>query len=194
MYWKLLMPKISSALGLLGVLLIAIPTFGSATLTPEPDPATYNFVTHHREIIHATPEVIWPVLIDLKAWMYDFDLTTESGNPGEPGQILNLYQGQDFKLQLIAAEPGRLLAFANLPITFQGEFGTGVGIFTLHKQGARTEISLTGVRRYTWQDATSTNDLRKRRESPGFQQQTDATWQRFLKRLKALSEARAASE
>ena len=119
--------------------------------------------------------------------MYEFELVSLAGEPGVPGQVLKLYEGQDFAIQLTAAEPYRLLAVANLPMTFQGEFGTGVGIFTLHRVEGGTEVSLTGSRRYTWH-GEGPNPLKERRSSADFQAQTKAMWEdRFLARLKALA-------
>ena len=160
------------------------------SLTPEPSEIAYNFVTHYRVAIQAPPEVVWKHLIDLKSWMYEFDLSTETGLPGAPGQILNLYEGQDFKIQITAADPNRLLAIANLPVTFQGEYGTGVGIFTLHELQDSTELSLTASRRYSW-SMEGPNHLRERRATESFQLQTRDTWQRFLERLKRLAEQTA---
>ena len=120
--------------------------------------------------------------------MYEFELATIAGEMGQPGQILNLYEGQPFQLQVIAAEPHKMLTIANLPLTFQGEYGTGVGIFTLHAIETGTEVAITAARRYTWPDETS-NPLQERRASAAFQAQTRVMWQdKFLARLKALVE------
>ncbi len=174
------------------LLLTATPLFAwsSETLTPEPDASSYNFVTHYRVEIDARIERVWPVLLDFKAWMYDFELATVSGIPGVPGHLLNLYEGQDFKLQVTAVAPNNLVAVANLPMDFQGEFGTGVGIFTLHEIGTGTEVALSASRRYTWK-GDGENPLQTRRSSEKFQRQTRAMWQRFLGRLKHLVEESA---
>ena len=162
--------------------------FASETLTPEPDGNSYNFVSHYRITISAKPEEVWPVLIDLKAWMYDFDLSNLSGTPKEPGQVLNLYDGREFKIQIANAIPNQMLAMVNLPLTFRGEFGTGVGIMTLHETDQGTEVSLTMSRRYTWLEEAE-NPLRETRESCEFKNQTSAMWEdRFLTRLKQLAE------
>lgn len=165
----------------------------SETLSDEAAGKTYHFTTHYRSVINASPQAVWSVLIDLQAWLYEFELATEAGLAGQPGQILNLYPGQDFKLQVIASDPPRMLVLANLPLTFQGEFGTGVGVFTLHKQGDQTEVALTGSRRYTWR-GDGVNPLRQRRATEQFQQASRRMWQdRFLGRLKQLAEANSPS-
>lgn len=163
-------------------------------LTPEPAPGVYNFVSHYRVEVNAPVETVWPVLADLKSWMYDFDLTSLSGGAGEPGQVLNLYESQNFRIQVTASVPNRLLTIVNLPNTFQGEAGTGVGVFTLHRVAGGTEVSFTMSRRYEW-SGDDNNPLRKRRASPEFHEQTRAMWQdRFLARLKHLAEQRVAQK
>lgn len=120
--------------------------------------------------------------------MYEFELSTASGRPGELGQVLNLYEDQDFKIQVISVEPNKMLSIANLPQTFRSEFGTGVGVMTLHKTTAGTEVSLTMSRRYTWQ-GEGPNPLQQRRASEAFHKKTRAMWQdRFLVRLKQIVE------
>ena len=163
----------------------------SETLTDEPSGAAYNFVTHYRVLIEAPASAVWPILMDFNAWMYEFEQTTVSGTPGTPGHVLKLYVGQDFLTQVTAVVPGRMLSIVNLPLTFEGEFGTGVGIFTLHEYGGRTEVSLSMSRRYS-PAGEGFSELRATRASGDFQQRTRAMWQdRFLERLKSLAEERA---
>ena len=164
------------------------------TITTEPDAASYHFVSHYRVQIDAPAEDIWPILIDLKSWMYEFDLTTESGEVGQPGQVLNLYAGQDFKIQITAIEANRMLTMANLPLTFRDEYGTGLGVTTLHPRGSGTEVSLTMSRRYTW-NGEGPNPVKAQRSSAEFQSQTRDMWQnRFLGRLKTLAEQRGSTD
>ena len=185
--WNVMNYRLLIVLLLLGSGLAGPLATAHETLTPEPTDSSYHFTTHYRVQIHAPAHIVWLVMIDLKSWMYEFELTTESGEPGVPGQVLKLYPAQEFRLQVIAAEPHQMLTLANLPLTFQGEFGPGVGIFTLHEHGGITEVSLTGSGRYSWQ-SEDPNPLQSRRASAEFQEQTRATWNRFLQRLKVLSE------
>ncbi len=167
------------------------PAF-SAALTPEPDSSTYNFVTHYRVVINAPRADVWPVLVDLKSWMYEFELATLSGQPGQEGQVLRLYAGQDFKVQVLRVVPDELLVLANLPMTFEDEFVTGIGVMTLHETDSGTEVALTMSRRYTW-NGEGDNPLRVTRSSAAFQDRTRAMWQdRFLERLKMLAESKPA--
>ena len=170
------------------VLTHATPTFGFEEVTGELKDDTYNFVSHYSVLIKASPEEVWSVLIQLDKWMYDFELKPLAGNDGQAGQILNLYAGQPFQIQISAAQPNRLLVIQNLPITFKNEYGTGTTVTTLHKTGEGTEVSLTMSRRYSFK-GVGDNALRKQRESEVFQQQTRAMWeQRFLPKLKELVE------
>ena len=121
----------------------------SEALTPEPAGDAYNFVTHYRVQIEAPAAAVWPCLLNFKSWIYEFEHTTVSGVPGTPGHVARLYEGQAFLTQVTAVVPEQMIAIANLPLTFNGEFGTGVGIFTLHDLGGRTEVALSMSRRYT---------------------------------------------
>ena len=160
----------------------------SESLTPEPTPDTYNFVTHYRVNIDAPTERVWPILVNFKSWMYEFELSTISGEPGREGQVLRLYPEQEFKVQVIKVIPNRMVTIVNLPMTFREEFVTGIGVMTLHETTNGTEVSLTMSRRYTWQ-GQGENPLRVTRSSKEFQNQTQAMWQdRFLERLKNLAE------
>ena len=78
---------ICAALFLLGTVNTA-----RATLTDEPANQTYNFVTHYRVTIDAPKATVWPILVDLKAWMFEFELANVSGEPGETGEVLRLYK------------------------------------------------------------------------------------------------------
>lgn len=122
----------------------------SESLTTEPGLETYNLVTHYRVIIAAPPTRVWPILIDLKSWMFDFELSTLSGKPGTEGQVLQLYAGQEFKVQVTKVIANKMMAIVNLPMTFKDEFVTGIGVMTLHPTPIGTEVSLTMSRRYTW--------------------------------------------
>lgn len=169
-------------------LLAVTQAFAQETLTPEPEDGVYNFVSHYRVEIAAPPAAVWPVLLDLGGWMYDFEMAPVSGEAGQPGQVLRLYRDQPFMVQITQVVEHKLLAIANLPLVFQGEYGTGVGVMTLHQTLEGTEVALTMSRRYVWQ-GEGVNPLRTQRATAEFQQQTRALWQdRFLARLKEIVE------
>ena len=162
----------------------------SETLTPEPAGEAYNFVTHYRVLIDAPVAQVWPVLLNFRAWIYEFEHATVSGVPGMPGHVVRLYEGQDFLTQVTAVVPEKMIATVNLPLTFNGEFGTGVGVFTLHNHGGKTEVALSMSRRYSPAGEGFSN-LEARRASAAFQASTRAMWQdRFLERLKVIAEGR----
>ena len=163
----------------------------SASLVEEPDGNAYNFVTHYRVQISARAERVWPILIDLKSWMYEFELATVAGRAGNVGHTLRLYEDQEFLIQVTGVVPNELLAIVNLPTVFEGERVTGVGLFTLHERDGQTEVALTMSRRYVWV-GDGDNPLRHQRASSAFGEQTRSMWQaRFLGRLKDLVEADA---
>lgn len=173
---------------ILSLWFVSLSFADSESLTPEPSPDTYNFVSHYRVQIDAPREQVWPILLNLKSWMYEFELSTISGAPGTEGQILRLYTGQDFKTQTTKIIPNEMISIVNLPMTFKDEFVTGISVFTLHQTNSGTEVSLTMSRRYTW-TGEGDNPLRVTRNSEEFQNQTRSMWQdRFLKRLKNLAE------
>ena len=174
-----------------GVTAEKLPRNPSASLTPEPSSETYNFVAHYRVQIDASREAVWPYLIDFKSWMYEFELSTIAGTPGSEGQVVRLYEGQDFKIQVTRVIHDEMVAIVNLPITFDGELGTGTAVMTLHDSAGGCEMALTMSRRYSWQ-GEGENPLRATRETAEFHARTDAMWQdRFLTRLKALAEGNA---
>ncbi len=164
------------------------PMCASAMLAVEPDSDSYHFVSHYRVSIDAPPDTVWEHLIDLGSWMYEFELQHVSGDPRKAGEVLRLYAEQNFFVQITKAIPSELLVIANLPSTFKGEFSTGIGVMTLHEIGAKTVVDLTMSRRYSWREEGE-NPMKRIRESSAFNQNTDAMWQdRFLERLRALSE------
>ncbi len=174
-----------------GLILLAVSApahTASETLTSEPAGEAYNFVTHYRIQIEVPPSRVWPVLLDLESWMYEFEHASVSGTPGTAGHVSRLYEGQDFLTQVTGVVPQKMLSIANLPLTFKGEHGTGVGVFTLHENGNGTEVSLSMSRRYT-AAGEGFSELRAIRQSPEFQARTREMWQeRFLERLRVLAE------
>ena len=167
---------------------IALPVMASETITPEPTPEAYNYVSSYRVSIDASAAEVWPHLIDLGSWMYDFDMAVGQGEPGTVGQVLRLYPGQDFFVQIVGMTPNQNLVVANLPATFRDEFSTGIAVMDLVEIDGTTTLSLTMSRRYTWQGEGDENPLRAMRSSEQFQQGSEATWTRFLDRLKSLAE------
>lgn len=164
------------------------PSMASDAIVGEPDGNSYHFVSHYRVAIEAPAQTVWRHLTDLGSWMYDFEMSHESGVPGEEGEVLRLYSGQDFFTQITGAVTNELLVVANLPSTFKDEYSTGVAVITLNEAQGETVVDLTMSRRYTWQ-GDGANPMKSTRESPEFIDGTRATWRRFLDRLRSLSES-----
>ena len=162
--------------------------FATETITLEPDGSSYHFVSHYSVDVDAPASVVWKHLIDIGSWMYEFDLSLESGTPGQAGEVRRLYAGQEFFVELTKVVPDQLLVFANLPSSFNGELSTGVAVITLTEVAGATTVQLIMSRRYSSESAEP-NPQRKMRESSEFRARTRAMWQdRFLGRLKELSE------
>ena len=161
----------------------------SETLTPEPDDSSYHYVSHYSIGVNAPASAVWNRLVDLSSWMYEFDLSLESGSPGQEGEVRRLYSGQDFFIETTKIIPDELLVFANLPSSVNGEYSTGVVVITLSEDNGTTTVKLTMSRRYRW-DSPESNPQRAMRETPEFQERTRAMWnERFLPRLKSLVES-----
>ena len=178
------------------VLLILLAVLGYAgharasdAITAEPGGAAYHYVSHYSVEIAASASAVWPHLLNMGAWMYEFEMSPVRGNPGEEGEVRRLYPGQDFMVQIVKVIPNRLLVIANLPSTFNEEYATGVGVITLHEVDGRTGVDLTMSRRYSWQ-GIGPNPQQQTRESADFREQTRAMWEdRFLGRLRSLAES-----
>ncbi len=178
-----------------GIALIyaSMPVQASETVTLEPDQKTYHFVSSYAVVINAPANLIWPQLLDLGSWMNEFEMDLISGDPGKEGAVYRLYPGQEFYTEITKAVPGELLVLANLPSTFQGELSTGIAVVSIHEIDSVTRVDLTMSRRYTWQ-GEGENPLLQTRQSQQFQENTRAMWQdRFLGRLRDLSEGRTNS-
>ncbi|MEM7284387.1 MAG: hypothetical protein AAF438_22535 [Pseudomonadota bacterium] len=167
----------------------ASPVSASETVTLEPDGSSYHFVSHYSIVINGSASAVWDHLVDLGAWMYEFDLVLESGAAGQAGEVRRLYDGQDFFIEITKVIPNELLVLANLPSTFNGEDSTGVVVVLLHERDEKTTVSLTMSRRYSG-SGKEPNPQRSMRESLEFQAGTRAMWNdRFLPKLKSLVES-----
>jgi len=160
----------------------------SDQITVEPDKDTYHFVSQYSIEVAAPNEVVWKHLTNLGSWMYEFEMSHYSGKVGQVGEVFRLYPQQDFLVQITSLVPDKTLVIANLPSTIGGERSTGVGVITLNKIRGKTIVNLIMSRRYTWLGQGS-NPLKATRESMAFQKNTRATWNKFLEKLRSLSES-----
>ena len=175
------------------LLLLAMPLVpvasASETLTAEPGGSSYHFVSHYSIDVAASANEVWNQLVDVGSWMYEFDMSLVSGEPGQEGEVRRLYSGQDFFMEITKVIPGELLVLANLPSSFNEESSTGVVVITLNESNGIITVRLTMSRRYSW-GSEEPNPQRSMRESPEFQERTRAMWrERFLPKLKSLAES-----
>ena len=147
----------------------------------------YDFVDTYEILIDAAPDDVWPHLVDVASWMYEFSMIHESGPQQAEGEVFRLYEGQDYFLELVKLVPGKLMVGVNLPSLAAGEQLTGIGMFTLTEVDGKTLVSNFMARHSAWIE-TAPNTLRDTRESADFQQRTRDRWNRFLSRLRELSE------
>lgn len=148
---------------------------------------SYDFVDTYETLIDAAPDDVWPHLIDVASWMYEFSMIHESGPRRAEGEVLRLYEGQDYFLELAKLVPGKLMVGVNLPSLAGGEALTGIGMFTLTEMDGKTLVSSFMARHSAW-IGDAPNTLRETRASADFQQSTRERWNRFLGRLRELSE------
>jgi len=158
----------------------------SETLTEEPDGNSYNYVSHYSIEINAPVETVWANLVNFGSWMYEFEMEPISGQGELEGQVLRLYEGQDFFMQVTKAIANELLVIVNLPSSMEGELSTGVAVTSMREIEGKTTVNLTMSRRYTW-NGSGDNHLKSRRQSKTFNENTRALWNRFLGKLEELS-------
>jgi len=156
-------------------------------VTTEPNDASYQYVSNYKIEIDASPDTVWNHLIDLKSWMYEFEMSHVSGDPGQVGEVLRLYPNQNFLIQITGKVKNQVLTISNLPSTMGGEDSTGVGLITMDSIEGKTVVNLVMSRRYTW-NGDGVNAMKMKRSSTEFQGGTAMTWNKFLQKLKELSE------
>lgn len=184
--------SLSAALTILSVLLPAAPStlLAATSLIDEPEGDSYHLVSHYQITIDAPVDEVWPWASNLRSWMYEFELAPVSGERGKAGEVLRLYEGEEFQIQLLEVVPERMLMIANLPSESQGEVATGIAILNLHGRGSSTEVNLVMSRRYTW-TGDGANPHQAVRQTEDFVRSTDTMWRdRFLARLRCLAERR----
>lgn len=114
------------------LLLVSSLAVASESLTDEPGGKSYNFVSHYSIEIDAPAKTVWTHLTNLGSWMVDFDMAPISGFNELEGQVLRLYEGQGFYVQITKAIPGELLVISNLPTSMEGErLTSGISVTTL---------------------------------------------------------------
>jgi hypothetical protein len=148
---------------------------------------SYHYMDRYEIMIDASPQEVWPRLLDFGSWMYDFDMKHESGPEAGEGATYRLYEGQDFFFRVVAVVPEKMVVGINLPSTLEGEASVGVAMMALAEFDGRTLVSNFMARQYEWHDADP-NPIRARRESVDFQEFNERMWNGFLERLRDLVE------
>lgn len=170
------------------ICIVPVSAAASDAIVDEPDGVSYRFVSNYSVRIDAPARVVWKHLVELGAWMYEFEMSHVSGAPSGEGEVFRLYPGEDFLLQVVSLVPDRLLVVANLPSTFRDEFSTGTGVISLHESEGTTTVDVTMSRRYTWL-GEGPNPVKAERKSDEFAEATRSMWQdRFLGRLRSLAQ------
>jgi len=171
-----------------GALLPAGPVRAQPVIIDSELATAYHFVDHYEILIDAPAEVVWPQLLDLRAWMEGFDYTLVAGTPHTEGAVMRLYESQDFLVEIVKIIPQKLLVLVNLPSVMQGEESTGLAMLTLTDVDGKTLVASFMSRQYYWPLAEP-NPFRARRESAEYQEFNRAGWEeRMLPRLRALVE------
>ncbi len=153
-------------------------------LVNEPDEKSYNFVSTHSILIKAKPLEIWPQLVNFRDWMVDFDLSIYKGVEGQVGQVLRLYDGQDFFVQITSIIPYEQITLVNLPANVFSELSFGNTTIVLFEHDKHTEVRLIMSRRYTYL-GTGENVALTKRKSVDFQENATRTWEEYLGVLKS---------
>ncbi|HSG66450.1 MAG TPA: hypothetical protein VLD39_15685, partial [Gammaproteobacteria bacterium] len=174
---------------LLGALLASRLAFAETAIIDSELASAYHFVDTYEILIDRPPDVVWPQLVNIGSWMHEFAMIHESGPVGAEGEVLRLYEGQDFFVEIVKVVPGKLILIANLPSTMQGEEMVGVGMLTLTEVDGKSLVSNFMSRHMSWPDRAE-NPLRARRESAEYRELNRELWQQeFFGRLRELAES-----
>lgn len=148
---------------------------------------SYHYIDKYEILINAPAALIWPHLVDLGSWMNSFSMIHESGPVNGEGEILRLYEGEEFYLQIVKLIPQRMLVGVNLPSSIENEDSVGVVMITLAEFEEGTLASIFMSRQYDW-PGPGDNPIKQRRETATFVEFNNTIYKGFLERLKELSE------
>jgi hypothetical protein len=178
-----------TTMALLGALLASRVAFAETAIIDSELASAYHFVDTYEILIDQPPDVVWPQLVSIGSWMHEFAMIHESGPVGAEGEVLRLYEGQDFFVEIAKIVPGRMILLVNLPSTFQGEEMVGVGMLTLTEIDGKSLVSSFMSRQLSG-PPEAIDPLRARRESAEYRELNRQMWQeRFFGRLRELAEA-----
>lgn len=153
---------------------------------------SYHFVDTYEISINSAPHEVWRHLVDMASWP-GWGMTHESGPREQEGEVLRLYPGQEFFVQIVKLIPDRMMVVANLPSNMQGEESVGLAMITLTKIEDSTLVSVFMARHYDW-TGEGPDPLRQKRASDEFREFNRQNWDNgFLPHLRDLAEGRTSS-
>ena len=171
---------------IIGFLLVQ-DAFAESSIIESSVSNTYIYTDHYEVLINRPAEEVWPHLLDLGSWMYDFEMALEDGEPQAEGALYRLYSGEDFFYLIVKIIPGRMIVGVNLPSNMEGEESVGIAMFTLAEVGGKTLVTNFMSRQYDW-PVEEPSPIKQRRESEDFKAFNSDMWGRFLGRLKEVTE------
>lgn len=163
---------------------VASGAFAQHTIIDSELAEAYFFVDHYETVIEKTPEEVWSQLVNLPSWT---GMTHEAGPERAVGEVLRLYEGEDFFLEVSQQIPSRLLMGTLQPFVIEGEESLGLLMLVLTDLGSETLVSMFWSRHFAWfQDGP--NPLRERRESREYLDLNKNSQNAILARLKQIAE------
>jgi hypothetical protein len=153
--------------------------------------------------VEASPEVVWPVVLDIGAWIYDFHVERVSGAPGEVGEVKHLWPAgaEGLKapterrpetatvMKTLTLVPGRLWIGVTPLKQADGKASHAANIVILDDLGGRTRV--TAIRSKEVLCPTVAEAEAVKVKSLAYQPIAQARWtEKYLPRLKALAESR----
>ena len=112
--------------------------------------SSYHFFDTYEVLIDAPPEDVWPDLLNARSWQYKFDLSHVSGPVNAEGEVLRIYEGEDFFMEISRIIPEKMIVSTLLPATMQDEDALGIGMLTLSEVDGKTLVSNFMARKYDW--------------------------------------------
>lgn len=168
-----------------------------------------GYVSLAEMVIDAPPEAVWPHLVNVKSWIYDFHFETVAGRAGEQGEVQYLWPASVEVLNATLSTPPEertaekasafktlklipnKLWFASLPTKCDqsGLVSQGVNLVLLHPLSGRTHV--TAIR--SKESLCPSAEVRAKTQDgmTAYQPVAQNRWmEKYLPRLKALAEGR----
>jgi len=147
----------------------------------------YYYIDHYEVAIDRPLADVWPILVDLGAWMPGLTEANGVSPQAVDGTDFRLYG--DFRMKVAEVIPEQLIVLVNLPASQEGEDTQGIVMVSVRETGGQTVVSLFMSRVFFWFDRAP-NPLRARRESTGFSEERRSGYIDILSTLKDIAERR----